>query len=97
LESLVKVLDFVPSRHILFYMEPRSYPQQVASEVRASIARAGVTATDVAKATGMSKATLSRKLRGFTPFNAEDLASIAAVVDAQPSDFLPDLPLGSAA
>lgn len=76
-------------------MEPATYPQKVASEVRASIARAGVTAQDVANATGISKATLSRKLTGQTPFNTLELGRIGQFLSVDPASFLPSLAVAS--
>ena len=67
------------------------YPSQVASEVRASIARAGVTAKDVSLATGISQAALSRKLRGIAPFDVLELALIADYLGIEAVVFLPSL------
>ena len=74
-------------------MEQPTYPARVASEVRASIARAGVTAALVAGSTGMSKATLSRKLSGSisAPFNTQELELIARFLHVEPSSFMPPL------
>lgn len=50
----------------------------VAAEVRAAIARAGVTHQEVAEAVGMAKATFSRKTSGLTPFTVVDIILIGA-------------------
>jgi transcriptional regulator with XRE-family HTH domain len=61
-------------------MEPTGFADRVAAEVRAQIARAGVTSSFVADAIGMPKATLSRRLTGKSPFDVYEIAQIAEVL-----------------
>lgn len=81
----------VPNRRTLSHMEPQDYANRVASEVRASIARAGVTAKEVSVGTGISTGTLSRKLRGQVPFDVLELARIADHLGVDAAVFLPQL------
>jgi transcriptional regulator with XRE-family HTH domain len=52
----------------------------VAAEVRAAIARAGLTHKQVAEAIGVTEATFSRKTNGITPFSVVEVILIAAVL-----------------
>ena len=61
----------------------------VAAEVRASLARKGESAAWLAETTAISKAALSRKLRGDTSFTVEEIVSIALALDADPAKLLP--------
>lgn len=49
----------------------------IAGEVRAAVARAGVSARSLAIEVEMSPASLSRKLRGDVSFSVEELIAIA--------------------
>ena len=62
---------------------------QIAAEVRAATARAGITHADLAGRTGMSTQSIRRKLRGERGFNVEELVAIANAVGCRPSDLLP--------
>lgn len=61
----------------------------VAAEVRAAIARAGVTRQEVAEAIGMTEATFSRKANGVTPFSVVDIVFIAAYLGIDQASLLP--------
>ena len=52
----------------------------VAAEVRAVLARAGRSATWLAVETNISKASLSRKLRGETSFTVEELVAVCGAL-----------------
>lgn len=69
-------------------METRTYNERVAAEVRASIARKGVSQTIVAERARMSNASLSRKLRGQYPFAVDELLAIAPLLDTTASSIL---------
>lgn len=47
-----------------------------------------MTQTDVAEASGISKATLSRKLSGKQVFTAEELLALAPILGARASDWM---------
>lgn len=67
---------------------PTETRDAVAAEVRASLARDGRAAQTLASDTGISKAALSRKLRGLTPFYVEELLAIAVALDVDPAKFV---------
>jgi len=52
---------------------------RAAGEVRAALARANITQTEVAERTGRSQAYWSRRLTGETPLDVSDLDLIAAI------------------
>ena len=62
---------------------------QVAAEVRAAVARAGLNNASVAAKTGMSHQSVVRKLRGDRAISVEELLDIAAAVGCSASDLLP--------
>jgi len=53
---------------------------RVAGEVRAAMARRGVSQTALAAALGMSQAAVSRRLRGAIPLDVKELAAIAEIL-----------------
>jgi len=66
-------------------METRTHAEKVAAEVRASLARSGMPQSDLAQATGMSNASLSRKLKGRQPFYLDELMMIAPILGTSAS------------
>lgn len=50
------------------------------ANVRGEMARKGVTQVDLASALGVSQAAVSARLRGVTPFDINELATIAALL-----------------
>lgn len=52
-----------------------------AGEVRASLARRGLSQDDLASHLGVSRAYVYRRVNGFVPFTIQDLRSIAAFVE----------------
>lgn len=61
----------------------------VAGEVRAAIARAGVSARSLASEVEMSPASLSRKLRGDVSFSVEEVIAIANQLDVSITSLIP--------
>jgi transcriptional regulator with XRE-family HTH domain len=60
-------------------MEPArlTYTALIAAEIRAAMARLAINQSDVTAATGMTPATLSRKLSGQGRFTVAEVADIA--------------------
>jgi len=63
---------------------------RVAGEVRAAMARRGVSQTALAGALGMSQAAVSRRLRGAIPLDVKELAAIAEILSVPLSALLAD-------
>lgn len=61
----------------------------VAEEVRALIGRRRTTGAKLAEAIGRSEMYVSRRLRGETAFDLDDLERIAAILNVEVSDLLP--------
>lgn len=57
--------------------------------VRAEMARAGVSQADLAARVGLSQSALSKRLRGVVPFRVDELDAIARVLRVTASDLLP--------
>ena len=55
--------------------------ERIAANVRAELARKGITQTDLALRLKKSQPFVSRRLSGSVPFNVADLDSIATVLD----------------
>lgn len=70
-------------------METQSYSEQVAGEVRAAIARANLTQSAVSAKTGISGASLSRKLSGKHAFDVDELARIADALGLVAFELMP--------
>ncbi len=51
------------------------------ANVRAEMARCGVTQTTLARKIGLSQAAVSSRIKGRTPFDINELALIAKVLD----------------
>ena len=60
---------------------------RIAGEIRAELGRQGKNATQLAAATGISPATLSRRLQGKKPFFLEELEAIAQFLELPLSVF----------
>jgi transcriptional regulator with XRE-family HTH domain len=71
-------------------LPPVTYQALVASEVRAAIARVGVTQKQVAFALGQKEAWLSRRTKGHTPFTPDELAAIAAYLHVSVATLMPE-------
>lgn len=57
----------------------------VAATVRAECARRRLTQATLADALGLSQAAVSRRLAGTTPFELDELAVVAPLLDTTPS------------
>ena len=62
---------------------------QTGRNVRAEMARAGVSQIDLAERVGLSQSGLSKRLRGVVPFDVNELDSIATALDVPIADLLP--------
>lgn len=58
--------------------------RSVAANVRAEIARAGVSQSSVAEALGISKAGLSRRMNGHLSFRVSELVAICDLIGISP-------------
>jgi transcriptional regulator with XRE-family HTH domain len=68
----------------------------VADRVRAAMKRAAKSQRAVAEQAGIAQVTLTRRLKGRSPFTAEELIAIAELVGEDPGDFLAGIVLGQA-
>ena len=64
---------------------PLPFRDRLAGEVRAEIARQGLTLVNVADAADIARSSLSRKLAGKQDFKMAELTRVAAVLDIPPS------------
>lgn len=62
---------------------------QVAAEVRAELARQRLTQQRIVDKLGRSQAYWSRRVNGEEPFDLDDLASLAALLDVPIGRFIP--------
>lgn len=67
----------------------RSLKDLVSEEIRAMMGRRRMSANALARALDKSDMYVSRRLRGATPFDVDDLELIAQVLDVQVTDLLP--------
>lgn len=58
-------------------MEQNTIRDKVAAEVRATLGRSQMTAAELARETGLSKAAVSRKLGGLTSFTVEEIIKVS--------------------
>jgi transcriptional regulator with XRE-family HTH domain len=65
---------------------PRSL---VSMEVRAQMGRAGINMTRLGQITGTNQQYWSRRLTGLTPFDVDDLAALAYILQVPMSTFIP--------
>lgn len=68
--------------------QPRTLRELVAAEVRAQLARQQISQQELAKAIGLSQASISERLRGKTPFTTDDLERIADALGVHPAALL---------
>lgn len=62
--------------------------QRAAAEVRASLARSMVSQRALARHLRISESSLSRRLRGATPFSIDELAAIAELLEVDLTELL---------
>lgn len=70
-------------------MNPTNTRSAIAAEARAALARKGQSAAWLAEDAGISKAALSRKLRGEVSFTVEELVLVAEALAVEPDALLP--------
>ena len=70
-------------------MAHRSPAQQVAANVRAEMARSGLSQASLATQLGLQQQSLSRRLAGRTPFSLDEAYAIAAILGVPASEILP--------
>ena len=58
------------------------------ANVRAEMARRGVSQTALAQTVGLSQTAISKRLRGATPFDVNELIAVAAALDVPLSALL---------
>lgn len=63
-------------------------PRAVAAEVRAEIARQGVTQRSVADASDIHRVSLGRKLRGQTDFYLDEFLRVCEAIHTSPSELI---------
>ena len=61
----------------------------IGANVRAEMARRGMMQQELATAIGLSQPGLSKRIRGVVPFDVDELAAIAAVLNIDPLDLWP--------
>lgn len=59
-----------------------------AAEVRAAIARTGITLKEISEKVDLSLSVLSRKMRGSAPLSVEEIVAIALAIDVQPTELI---------
>lgn len=69
-------------------MQKNPVVERVAANVRAELARKGITQTDLAAKLAKSQPFVSRRLSGLVPFNVAELAAIASVLDITVADLV---------
>ena len=68
----------------------------VGATVRAEAARRGLTQAALSRAIGVPHATLSRRLRGLSPFTVTEIIAVAAALDLPVSALITAEPLADA-
>lgn len=63
--------------------------EHVAEEIRVLLARKRISASELARRTGIKQSTMSRRMTGETAFDMDDLEVIAAVLEVEVSELLP--------
>lgn len=70
---------------------------QIAANVRAELARAGVPAADLAARVNMTPMAMHRRLAGRTEFRASELFAVATELQVEMATIYPDVPQALAA
>jgi transcriptional regulator with XRE-family HTH domain len=63
---------------------------EISSNVRAEMARAGVTQVQLGAHLGMAQSAISKRLKGDTPWRVDELQRVAAYLDIPLSTLLPE-------
>ena len=63
--------------------------EQVAAKVRAKAAERKVSQKDISLKTGIALSTLNRRMAGTSPWNTDELASVANVLGCRPGELIP--------
>lgn len=63
--------------------------EAIGNEVKAGLARRGLTQKDLAVALGMTETTLSGRLRGRSAFDTDELLVVAATIGVSIADLFP--------
>jgi hypothetical protein len=71
-------------------MDTNHLPPTVAQRVGEAIKSGGYSVNAMAEATQIPRVTLIRRLSGATPFNTNELDSIASALGCSPADFYAD-------
>jgi transcriptional regulator with XRE-family HTH domain len=66
----------------------------VAANVRAEVARKGLSQVTIATALGLPQSGVSRRLRGKVPFSLDELSAVAALVNVPLATLLDGVPNG---
>lgn len=69
-----------------------SHTERVAAAVRAEMARRRVTQQTVADRLGITQMSVSRRLRGLTPFTAGEVLMVADLLGVDPATLMPSEP-----
>ena len=84
------MLPPVPFWDTVYYMEHTPNTREtIAAEVRASLARSGQPASWLSERSGISKTSLSLKLKGQRSFSVEELLVVADVLGIDAGALLP--------
>lgn len=71
--------------------------EAIGAEVRAGLARKGLTQKQLAAVLGVTETTLSGRIRGRTPFDTDELALISDLIGVPIAELLPASPQPSSA
>lgn len=71
--------------------------KQIASEVRAEVARSGVSLAELSASTGIGVRVMGRKLNGSMPIGVEEMILIAEALGVRPSALINAAQLAAAA
>lgn len=69
-------------------VEPSRLTDRVAAEVRANMARARMTQTDLADVLGLTQSVVSKRLRGKIAFSVDELEKVADALGVHPATLL---------
>lgn len=67
-------------------MELSNFPRAVTEVVRVALDDAEITHREVTRRTGIPTATLSRRMTGNSPFDTNEIALIAGILNVLPSE-----------